>query len=497
MVAGMAMPSKEDLESMANSISKFGAIDASNFGMVGEGITKIGEGLMSFGGGSFIAGHADAIAKRTGATDPVEKFQKFAKIGPGLDLAAKGIDGLGEAMKRFEATMKGLDLAKVDEVAAGMAKIRDAADPGALSKLGGMISSVAGAATAIWGGDKKEAVEAGADAHSIPAMIAETNRLIEQGFITGPSGLFGSPGIGTSAFLMSRQQKKQITTAEEQLKVGEETKEVTEKKSPIIPTMVFPDAAAMLAETKKQRETSEKGLKVQEDTNKAATKSPLITSRVSKESLQPVLKEIVIPEIKPLVFKPVKIDIPKFEDPVKKVRSTYEVPAVESFQTTKPPELESNKLVQKGEHQGESGSWIYLPSDGGWYFESDRKVTKTRGKKGIERLEQGDSLEVTEQEVPEQKFKRGKMISRGVWEQIQIEPLDAGAVTPMYPQTGPALVAGQMEANALAASQTGPTITDASSSTIVNNSNQSMMMPLPDPNPHNMDFHPEHRLFPT
>ena len=68
---------------------------------------------------------------------------------------------------------------------------------------------------------------------------------------------------------------------------------------------------------------------------------------------------------------------------------------------------------------------------------------------------------------------------------------------PLTPQTGPALVAGQMEANALATSQTGSTITDASSSTVVNTSNQSMMMPLPDPNPHNMDFRPEERLFPS
>jgi hypothetical protein len=54
-----------------------------------------------------------------------------------------------------------------------------------------------------------------------------------------------------------------------------------------------------------------------------------------------------------------------------------------------------------------------------------------------------------------------------------------------------------MEANALATAGATPSITDASSSTVVNNSNQSMMMPLPDPNPHNMDFRVEERLFPS
>ena len=85
---------------------------------------------------------------------------------------------------------------------------------------------------------------------------------------------------------------------------------------------------------------------------------------------------------------------------------------------------------------------------------------------------------------------------------VPIEPLDTTAVTPMY-QTGQvppgqALMAGQMEANALATESSGTSsITDASSSTIVNNSNQSMMMPESDPNPHNMDFRPEERLFPS
>jgi hypothetical protein len=394
MVAGMAMPSKEDLESMANSISKFGAIDASNFGMVGAGIKKIGEGLLSFGGGSFIAGLADAFGKWVGATDPVEKFQKFAKIGPGLDLAVKGIDGLGEAMKRFESTMKGLDLAKVDEVAAGMAKIRDASDPGALAKLGGMVSSVAGAATAIWGGDEKEEGDGG---QTIPVMIAETNRLIEQGFITGPSGLFGSPGIGTSAFLMSRQQQKQITTAEEQLKTSQETKDVI--KSPV---------------------------------------------KVNPKTGKPILKTIEIPEPKPLKFEKVKMDVPKFKDPLKITKS--------------------KDFAEFGGGTTDAAEW-----EGG----------------------------TTYKQIPLEEGGGFKMVGKT---RVPIEPLDASTIPPSYltgVPTGQTLMAGQMESNALAtAGASSPSITDASSSTIVNNSNQSLMMPTPDPNPHNMDFQPEHRLFP-
>ena len=78
-----------------------------------------------------------------------------------------------------------------------------------------------------------------------------------------------------------------------------------------------------------------------------------------------------------------------------------------------------------------------------------------------------------------------------------VDTLDTTQTASMTPETGPALVAGQVESNALAKEGATPSITDASSSTVVNNSNQSMMMPLPDPNPHNMDFRVEERLFPT
>jgi hypothetical protein len=237
---------------------------------------------------------------------------------------------------------------------------------------------------------------------------------------------------------------------------------------------------------------------------------------------KPILKTIEIPEPKPLKFEKVKMDVPKIEDPQKKVRSTYKVSAVESFQTTKPPELESNKLVQKGTHNGVSGKWTYLPQEGGYYFQSDKKVTKKLGgKTGVastpdeefakqvvdEReesnklrqafLESGEVGGTTYKQIPLEEGGGFKMVGRT---RVPIEPLDASAIPPSYltgVPTGQTLMAGQMESNALAtAGASSPSITDASSSTIVNNSNQSLMMPTPDPNPHNMDFQPEHRLFP-
>ncbi len=398
------------LVNVAASVAKFGAIDATNFNMVGTGIQKIGEGLSSFAGGGFLSTLSEGFGSLIGASDPVEKFQKFAKIGPGLDVAAEGIKGLALAMKDFEATVKGLDLARVDEVAEGLAKIRDAQDPGALAKIGGIVGSFFG------GGDEKEEGDGG---QTIPVMIAETNRLIEQGFITGPSGLFGSPGIGTSAFLMSRQQQKQITTAEEQLKTSQETKDVI--KSPV---------------------------------------------KVNPKTGKPILKTIEIPEPKPLKFEKVKMDVPKFKDPLKITRS-------KDF-----AEFGGGEPAQVGDPR----------------FKTPKQ---RREEKKLRQAEREFGGGTTYKQIPLEEGGGFKMVGKT---RVPIEPLDASAIPPSYltgVPTGQTLMAGQMESNALATEgASSPSITDASSSTIVNNSNQSLMMPTPDPNPHNMDFQPEHRLFP-
>ena len=88
----------EGLKGVALSVEKFGTIDGSNFAMVGDGITSLGKGLATFGAGGLLAGISEGIGKFFGATDPVDKFQRFAKIGPGLKDASEGIKGLATAM---------------------------------------------------------------------------------------------------------------------------------------------------------------------------------------------------------------------------------------------------------------------------------------------------------------------------------------------------------------------------------------------------------------
>ena len=89
------------LDAVADTLSKFGAIDATNFASVGTGIQAIGSGLLKFGGGSFISGLSEAFGKWIGASDPIERFQKFAAIGPGLFLAGKGVTALAKSFDAF------------------------------------------------------------------------------------------------------------------------------------------------------------------------------------------------------------------------------------------------------------------------------------------------------------------------------------------------------------------------------------------------------------
>ena len=63
----------------------------------------IGEGLKGFGVGGFVSGLAEGFGKWIGASDPVEKFQKFAAIGPGLSQAGMGVTALSNAFDAFDS----------------------------------------------------------------------------------------------------------------------------------------------------------------------------------------------------------------------------------------------------------------------------------------------------------------------------------------------------------------------------------------------------------
>jgi len=88
---------------VSESVARFGQIDATNFAMVGGGIKAIGDGLMEFGKGGFVSGLAEGFGKWIGASDPVDKFAKFALIGPQLFQAGQGVTALAQSFKSFDS----------------------------------------------------------------------------------------------------------------------------------------------------------------------------------------------------------------------------------------------------------------------------------------------------------------------------------------------------------------------------------------------------------
>ena len=125
------------LSEVAMSVEKFGTIDGSNFAIVGDGIKKLGVGLLAFGGGGAIGKMASAFGNMFSSEkeDPVEKFQKFAKIGPGLKDASDGIMGLANAFKAFD---------DADPAKAGKAinEFANSIDPAAIAKLKDSLSGI-------------------------------------------------------------------------------------------------------------------------------------------------------------------------------------------------------------------------------------------------------------------------------------------------------------------------------------------------------------------
>ena len=103
-VAELLFPEKAGaLDGVAEAVQKFGAIDATNFALVGDGIGSLGVGLMKFGGGGFLSSLGEAFGKFVGAKDPVEKFKKFAEIGPGLSQAGMGVTALANSFDAFDS----------------------------------------------------------------------------------------------------------------------------------------------------------------------------------------------------------------------------------------------------------------------------------------------------------------------------------------------------------------------------------------------------------
>ena len=78
MFSTATMPSKETLEGIAKSVERFGAIDSKNLAPVGTGMLAIGAGLAVFGIGAKVAG--SLMPSKEQLESIAESVEKFGKI---------------------------------------------------------------------------------------------------------------------------------------------------------------------------------------------------------------------------------------------------------------------------------------------------------------------------------------------------------------------------------------------------------------------------------
>jgi hypothetical protein len=90
------------IESMVVAIERFAAIGGEQLISVAAGITAIGLALAAYGGGSIAAGIGTFVGNLIGG-DPIKRFERFAQIGTGLDIAAKAIKSIGVAITEIDA----------------------------------------------------------------------------------------------------------------------------------------------------------------------------------------------------------------------------------------------------------------------------------------------------------------------------------------------------------------------------------------------------------
>ena len=100
----LAPENSSGLDRVATSVQKFGKIDATGFAQIGDGIKKLGIGIAFFAGGEGVGAVMDFFTSwaKDKDTDPIEKFKKFAEIGPGLSQAGMGVSALANSFDAFD-----------------------------------------------------------------------------------------------------------------------------------------------------------------------------------------------------------------------------------------------------------------------------------------------------------------------------------------------------------------------------------------------------------
>lgn len=131
-IMGAALPT------LAEGLMAFGSIDGNNLVLVGAGVGALGLGLLALAGGQAAKGSVDfleGLGKMFGGQTTFEKLKDFASIGPGLELAGKGLTAFIQALNG----LTNINTDKLDRVSVSMAKLKQSMPRPSLIDMAGEV----------------------------------------------------------------------------------------------------------------------------------------------------------------------------------------------------------------------------------------------------------------------------------------------------------------------------------------------------------------------
>jgi hypothetical protein len=104
----------ESMDTFAAGMERIGAISGADLMGTAAGILAVSAAMAAFGAGSAVAGLGNLVSGllSIGQDSPIDKLEKMAKLGDGLQKAADGLERIGKAMKTIGTSGAAIEVGK-------------------------------------------------------------------------------------------------------------------------------------------------------------------------------------------------------------------------------------------------------------------------------------------------------------------------------------------------------------------------------------------------
>jgi len=105
---------------------KLSQVDVIKIALIGPALYAMAVGLAALTGGSLLSSFGDFVGSLFGAKSPIEKLQELAATAPGVQLLAVSLEAVAKNISTFTASMKDLDVDKLDHLRGSLLFLLDA-----------------------------------------------------------------------------------------------------------------------------------------------------------------------------------------------------------------------------------------------------------------------------------------------------------------------------------------------------------------------------------